>query len=561
MFRMLSVAVAPVSSETLIEFSSRRSLDHLQFWRECPAVLELLYNTNYSFDYGLFLHPFLSMFLRSDRIKQGSLRPFYISLEEAQQEVAEKCVAYLLQAEFPWSHSGFSGYSERYWHVHAANMPPYGSAKLDRTFQQRCIQLLDQQTYAFRYWTSSMGSIWSDFDYKEDYPPPLYYATLLDLYECARMLLDDHAADPAAYHPAAKYQCPFIAAVDNGKDRFVYLFTKYGVNADMIVDGGTPLFRAAKSGHSGVIQMLLDAGADVRARDFRGNTPLLEAIAHGQTETAKLLIDTGSNIEARSNNENNPLLLAVRNGHLECVKLLTNTGADIGARDHSGNTPLLLAIDKNRLECAKWLIDTGADIEARDNGGKAPLSLAILTGHTECAKLLLDAGADFEADNVFGSTPLLVAIDHNRIDCAKLLIMKGADFQAQDTWGRSAFHLCHPNSPMMELLLDAGANVDEEDGFGNTALYCAVDVSNHLKVESLLNAGANPNPRQRDAVWSPLKTAIMRYREHEKAEDEGDAYKYGHIISLLLRHGAELETEWITEEWSEGLRIVCGISG
>lgn len=502
MFRMLSVAVPLVNTEILfggVGFSSRQSLDwcdHLQFWRECPAMSELLCTSGYSFDTELSLHPSFLMFLRSDRIKEGGLRSFYICLEEAQQEIAEACVTHLLQIELPGHTTGFSAYSGRYWHVHAADKPLYGSAKLDRAFQQRCIQLLDPHIPSFKYWTNLMTNNSSDFDYKKDYPQPLYYATLLGLYECARILLDDGAADPAASHPAAIYYCPFVAAVEKGRDKFVSLFIQYGSDANMIVDGCSPLFRAVKSGHLKVAEILLANDADLESKNDQEHTAL----------------------------------------HVACIE--------------------------DRRWMIRPLLNAGADVEARDCWGNTPLSLAAAATTAYALQLLIDSGADIEARNGSGRTPLLQAINKNRFECAKLLIMKGADCRTQDTWGRTGFHLCDPYSPTLDLLLEKGANVDEEDGFGKTPLYCAVDNGNSYKVERLLEAGANPNPRRNDAVWSPLKAAIMRYREKEaKKEPSADLSddQVG-IISLLLGYGAKLEREWITAEWSESLRRICGIS-
>ncbi|KAL9035066.1 MAG: hypothetical protein Q9214_006760, partial [Letrouitia sp. 1 TL-2023] len=571
MFRMLSVAVAPMNSETLIEFSSLRSLNHLQFLRGCPAVLELLCTSDYSFHYGLSLHPSLLMFLRSDRIKQDSLRPFYINLEEAQQEIAEKCVADLIQAERDWGSSKFSDYSGKYWHVHAAKMPPYGSAKLDRTFQQRCIQLLDLRIPIVRYWTRFMPRNRSDFGHKEDYPPPLYYATLLDLYECARMLLDEGAAEPAANHPAADYYCPFLAAVENGKDKFVSLFIKYDVDANTIVDGYSPLFRAAKNGHSRVtkallanhadlefknghqhaeqnyteqnytkqnytkqkyaeqeytalhgacinhhyrvIKLLLDAGADVEARDHYENTPLLLAVRHGLLNCAKLLIDAGANVEARDNDENTSLLLAVRHGRLECAKLLIDTEVNIEAKNKDGNTPLLLAVNHARLDFAKLLIDTGADVEARGNSGNTPLLLAALNGYLRFAKLLLDTGVHTEARDNRGRTPLLLAVFNGDLRCAQLLIDTGVHTEARDNDGSNPLLLAVYNGHLecAELLINTGADIKVRDDDGRTSLLLAV-YNGHLRCAQLLiDTGADIEARDK-AGNTPLLLAIHNDR-------------------------------------------------
>ena len=53
--------------------------------------------------------------------------------------------------------------------------------------------------------------------------------------------------------------------------------------------GGTPLHWAARGGQLQTARLLLDSGADARARDSRGETPLAWAVGADRTEAAELL--------------------------------------------------------------------------------------------------------------------------------------------------------------------------------------------------------------------------------------------------------------------------------
>jgi ankyrin repeat protein len=73
-----------------------------------------------------------------------------------------------------------------------------------------------------------------------------------------------------------------------------------------------------------VAKVLLEAGADVNARDASQNTPLHYAALHGHTTVAKLLLEAGGDINARNRKGKTPLALAQRGG---IVALLRTHGA------------------------------------------------------------------------------------------------------------------------------------------------------------------------------------------------------------------------------------------
>jgi ankyrin repeat protein len=60
--------------------------------------------------------------------------------------------------------------------------------------------------------------------------------------------------------------------------------------------GWTALFKAVRFGESGIVQMLIGAGADVNVQNDNGHTPLhVAAFIHmGKTEIARMLIDAGA---------------------------------------------------------------------------------------------------------------------------------------------------------------------------------------------------------------------------------------------------------------------------
>src|SRR5215217_8403687 len=132
--------------------------------------------------------------------------------------------------------------------------------------------------------------------------------------------------------------------------------------AEYSADGWTPLHLAAFFGHAKIVEMLLAAGADVRARSHNANanTPLHAALAANHKFVAGLLIGSGSDLDAPDANGWHPLHLAAANNNLETIKVLIAQGADAALANREGLTPLSIAQEKNHREAAAFLRRHGA---------------------------------------------------------------------------------------------------------------------------------------------------------------------------------------------------------
>jgi hemoglobin len=104
-----------------------------------------------------------------------------------------------------------------------------------------------------------------------------------------------------------------------------------------------PKERSSEAGKE-VVRLLTQAGADVNARHGVGEqTPLHMAARRGNVNSAEALLDAGADIEARDTKGETPLRRAVNCGHPAVVRLLLERGADPTAPDKQGKTPLQAA--------------------------------------------------------------------------------------------------------------------------------------------------------------------------------------------------------------------------
>ena len=130
-------------------------------------------------------------------------------------------------------------------------------------------------------------------------------------------------------------------------------------------DGMTALHWAARNGDLELTQMLLYAGANVKAATrLGGYTPLLMAADQGHATVIAALVAGGADVKASNALGTTPLMLAAASGNPQAVTILVENGAEIEAREKTfGQTPLMFAASNNRVEAVKALIKAGADLK------------------------------------------------------------------------------------------------------------------------------------------------------------------------------------------------------
>jgi ankyrin repeat protein len=119
-----------------------------------------------------------------------------------------------------------------------------------------------------------------------------------------------------------------------------------------------------------IIKMLIDAGPDVDARDYKERTALHVAIEMQREEIVQVLIDAGVGVHAKDIHGRTALHVATREKQTEIVKILVGAGADVNAQDNEGITLLHIAAEDEQSEIIQILTDAGADISAPNNEGR-----------------------------------------------------------------------------------------------------------------------------------------------------------------------------------------------
>lgn len=112
------------------------------------------------------------------------------------------------------------------------------------------------------------------------------------------------------------------------------------------------------------------------------------------------------------------------------LKSLINAGESVRGTDRDGRTVLMHAILATPTEPSviSVLLDAGVDINAKDKGQNwTALAFAARDCSAEICRMLLDAGAEIEAVDIFGNTALWRAVMARKQENVMLLVERGAN--------------------------------------------------------------------------------------------------------------------------------------
>src|SRR5215472_8241927 len=170
-------------------------------------------------------------------------------------------------------------------------------------------------------------------------------------------------------------------------------------------------YNAIRENNLARLKSLTASGAGANSRDARGSTPLMHAAAIGSLEAMKILLQAGADVNAKNGLDTTALIWGALDPAK--VRILVEAGANVNARSRLGRTPLLVAASRpGSADAIRLLLSKGADSKVADVRGSKPLIEAARVDDIEMMRLLLNAPANINAGGFVGETALSLATGH-----------------------------------------------------------------------------------------------------------------------------------------------------
>ncbi len=347
------------------------------------------------------------------------------------------------------------------------------------------------------------------------------------------------------------------------------LYAGANVRATTRLGSYTPLFLAAKSGHAGVIEPLLDAGANAQAPGVGGVSPLMVAASSGDVETVRLLVEAGADVnEAESGRGQTPLIFAAAFDRSDVIRVLVENGADV---DKTSN---LITPPERGTRGGPPVNQQGRGARAGQSGQRGrrgqqePTQLAAnlndpppVPDEPEKKNDEPELSTEKGGNPRGRLTPLMYAARDGKSDAARSLVESGADLDAVNGDDSTALLLATINGhfDIAKFLVEAGADVNMASMDGAAPLFAVVNIQWARKtfhpqpttkyertpylelMKLLLDEGADPNARLRKDLWYMEFDFNLERTNSSGITAFWKAAAVGDVdgMRLLVEHGAD----------------------
>lgn len=327
------------------------------------------------------------------------------------------------------------------------------------------------------------------------------------------------------------------------------------------------LYRAAWLGLENVVRHLSNSGADLNpSTPLAGLSPLHLAARNNHIGVVKTLLEKNESLGI------NALQYACIHGHPEIVKLIYQENSDLGSKDQDGWSPLQRASYQGHHEVVEVLLEAGADANYCKEGDQ-PLAVATQSGHIKCCQSLLRHGANLKFKSATSSPILILAVRASNSELVELLLDNGAEID-EEGFGFTALSLATEigSKDIVSCLIKRNANVNRPEEAFDRPVYVAARQGYHELLQLLIEADADVNIFTSDG-WGPLHIAydhpeVARVLlesgvDLNRASDAGtplhlaSKWNYPEVMKVYLQHKPNLEIALQSYDYYGGMAALC----
>uniref|UniRef100_A0A182MSV2 Poly [ADP-ribose] polymerase n=1 Tax=Anopheles culicifacies TaxID=139723 RepID=A0A182MSV2_9DIPT len=258
---------------------------------------------------------------------------------------------------------------------------------------------------------------------------------------------------------------------------------------------------------------------------YSGDTPVhavAQSVYPKRKQVLEVLIRKGALLNEKNKDFLTPLHIAADNSHYELMDVLLRHGAKVDALDGLGQTALHRCAREDNIQACRLLLSYGIDTGIVSLQGYTAAQLA-----TENVLKILQ---DPPSDTVDLECQLLEAAKAGDLDTVRRIVLSSPmTVNCRDLDGRHStplhFAAGFNRVPVVEFLLEHGAEVHASDKGGLVPLHNACSYGHYEVTELLVKHGANVNVAD---LWkfTPLHEAAAKGKYE--------------IVKLLIKHGADV---------------------
>lgn len=279
----------------------------------------------------------------------------------------------------------------------------------------------------------------------------------------------------------------------------------------------TYLIDAVERGDTASVRSLIAAGAKLDELTSAKECAIISAFPH--PEILQMLIEAGANVNIATKTRKTPLHIAGEQNNVEAIKTLIRAKANINAQDLYGRTPLHYQCRPHSV-IPLILLDSGADIHITDDQGWKPLHHAYKWSNIDLLQTFMKKGGRLDEFTPDGMNALHYAAGSCAPDRMNLLEWL-VDHQKMDA---NQFGLWAEGKPgsLTPLMHAIGIQRHFEEDFKGLEFLLTRGADINAKIYSLHPNGRRTHTSGTILSWAKAHNHIPRY-----------------VVNWLIAHGAK----------------------